>query len=96
MGIRRFAVSVTSQAFSDAAFAFQQEPSADNWMKLDRVMKAHQTATLTPTDTLQEVLKDAQREQIVSALVVLFDDVTEAIQREMINGSVKLIKAKAA
>jgi hypothetical protein len=95
MQYKLHAVGVTKENFTDRAYAFREDPSSDNWMLLDRAMKAHQAATMATNETLQWVLEPLESRDYVRRLVELYNDVQKGVEIACLAGSVRLIKSEA-
>jgi hypothetical protein len=96
MGVRAYATEITGQYLSNASNAFRENPSCDNWMILDKAMKAHQVASLAIEETVDLLLAQVPKLEIVNELAKHFDDIQEIVERACESGHVQLIKSKAA
>jgi hypothetical protein len=91
--MKRYASGITGPELSDAAFAFREKPSADNWMLLERLMKAHQMAEFMNEQELNSALDTIPREKVTNALVRAYDKRMDDIQKAALIGNVRLIRA---
>jgi hypothetical protein len=87
--------SITGCNVSLCSDVFRHDPSSDNWMLLDRAMKAHQVATTTREDTLDIILALVPQENTINELAKHYDDIAEIVEKACLDGRVRLIKSAA-
>lgn len=96
MGNRTYAKSFTELNFSRSAHDFRENPSAANWMYLERAMKAHQMASELSDDMLEKTIAGVSDRELVNVLVRRYDLNMDELQSLCLKGDVILIRAPHA
>lgn len=93
MGMRQYAIPITATAMGAAAKVFGESPSATNWARVAKTMKAHQFASFEPEQRLEFLLRSTIRSDVVDVLSKAFDGDLTHLESEVFSGMAKLIPA---